>query len=108
MSRKKSTKRALEAIAMFQEQLKHYELCIKIKSYPIESQPSWYQDKSLEYFEGWITGILSVVENIIHKENSWKGFHYVDSNGEWLSAGEYEYITKHPEYRNFRVQHFGA
>jgi len=108
MARKKSTKRALEAIEYYQKQLAHMEEIIKIKSTPWEYQPSWYQEKSIEYFEGWIMGILCVVEDIIMKENSWKGFKCVNSKGEWLTVEDGKTIAENPEYRSYRVQHFGA
>ena len=103
---RKTTKAAQKAIHRFDEALKHYEEVIRIKALPEETQANHIREKSLDYFEGWIHGIQSMTESILHDENCYHGFHYVDSKGEWLTADGLEYITEHPEYRCFRVSYY--
>lgn len=108
MARKKSTKAALQMVEFFNQSLKHYEEVVKVKQLPIVNQANHIKEKSLDYYEGWIIGISIATEQVLHRENCYYGFNYVDSQGNWLSsdAAAGQYITAHPEYKSFRINYF--
>lgn len=103
---RKTTQRALEALDHFDNSLKHYEEVLRVKRLPLENQADFIKSKSLDYYEGWIVGILTATENLLHRCGCYHGFHYVDSKGNWLTPEEGQSIDDHPEYRNFRVKFF--
>ena len=104
--RKHTTKRALQAIQYHRNSLLHYEEVRRVKQLPLENQADYIQEKSLEYFEGWIVGIQAMTEHVLHTEGSYYGFHYINSKGEWLTHEKFFDIRNDPEYRSFRIEYF--
>ena len=82
--------------------LRTYEQCIKDKA----QFPELEYLKSLDWYEGWIRGAQSITESILHSERCYHGFYYVDSNGNFLTCNDGEYIHEHPEYREFRIKFY--
>jgi len=107
MARKKTTKAALKAIDVFEKALKHFEEVIHIKTtYKPENVAVCYRKKTIDWYEGWISGVLSVCQQTLHDENCYFGYQHIDSKGQWLNFEDGQYITDHPEYRSYRISFY--
>lgn len=103
---RKTTKRALKAIDVFNENLQYFEKVMNAKKLPIENQACFVQDHSVDWFEGWISGIKAATEHILFADNCYHGFCYVDKYGNWLTVEDGQRIDDHLEYKDFRVKYF--
>lgn len=104
---RKTTKIALDAIIRFEEAIAHFEEVLRVKQLPLENQARHIREKSIEFYEGWLSGVQMMTEFILHEQRCYHGFGYVDSNLKSLDwQGVYEHITQHPEYRKYRVHYY--
>lgn len=107
MARKKTTKKALDMVNYFNESLEHFEEVLRIKQLPLEQQANYIKEKSVEYYEGWITGIQVATEHVLHKDNCYFGFHYVDSKGGWITSSDTgQEVWEHEDYKPYRINYF--
>lgn len=103
---RKTSKKAMAILEKFNNNLEYFEEVLRVKKLPLENQNNFIKDHSIEWFEGWISGIKSATEDFLFIDHCYHGFHYVDSLGNWLTADDGKYITDHQEYRDFRVKYF--
>lgn len=112
---RKTTKSALNAIKRYEEACRRVdEIFSDKKTIPAEYQADWLKDKSEEYWLGWIHGIQAATEGVLHDENCWHGFQYVDTRFQYIGLYESvdgvwtkvrEDVREHPEYENYRVSY---
>ena len=103
MSRK-TTKAAEAAIERFNSSLKYIQEVIQTRNTQKECNwTSWTKKCTPEFIEGYMMGMKDATEAVLHQQNCYHGFNYVDADGHWLRRGEYESIDQHPEYRDWQV-----
>lgn len=103
MSRK-TTKAAEAAITRYNEQVAHMERVIRVRDTQPECNWTGFTKQCTpEFVEGYMTGLKDATEGVIHQQNCYHGFSYVGPDGKWLSRGDLETITEHPDYRDWRV-----
>ena len=106
MSRKFSTKAARHAVEMHSNQLEFIEEILARGPDARDDGQVLYNNKSFDYWEGRLDQAVVICGSTLHFENCYYGFNYVDSKGNWLIANPDQYITKHPEYRDWRVRYY--
>jgi hypothetical protein len=99
---RKTTKAAKQAIDNHIDMLRGTEQCLR----DLEIVPPIPGMRTREFYEGWITGVQSLTEAILHQERCYRGYYYVDSAGLPLVVRNGDHITDHPEYREYRVRFF--
>ena len=105
MARKKTTKAALAAMHRFDCALAHVEGILKTRAkYPEENWTEHTKKWTPDFINAYMRGFLGATECVIHDQNCWAGFYYIDSAGEYLHFDGYNAIEDNPEYRDWRVK----
>lgn len=103
--RKKTSKVGLDAINHYNKQLRWVQECIDAKAtLPIEEQTNYLKEKSIEYFVGFINGVVGTVGAILAADNCYYGFNYIDENNNIIYPTSTCAIANHPDYVSWRVQ----
>ena len=103
---RKTTVRALEAIAQYEHSLRYYEEVLRVKRLPIENQADFIKNHSLDYFQGWMDGIHTATDNLLMRSNCYYGFYYVDKEGKSLIVDGNLSVESHPDYSPIRIKYY--
>lgn len=105
MARKKTTKTALAAIKRYDASREHFEGVLKTREkYPVENWTEHTKKWTPEVIDAYMRGFMAATECVIHDQNCWAGFYYLDSKGDYLMFDGHLLIESHPEYRDWRVK----
>lgn len=100
---RKTTKAAWMLIKSANRALENYETVIpNLREYP--EVPS----KPLDWYNGYIEGIMENTISLLIQMGCYHGFYYVDENGGALSNLIHPgfRIEEHPSYRKFRISFY--
>jgi len=104
--RKTNTKLVDELLKQHQETVIVMAGWIKVKeTLSLENIQPWLQETSIDTIIGRIEGHTAMLENVLHQQNCYRGFNYIDSKGNWLILIGMK-LQDHPEYREYLRRYY--
>jgi hypothetical protein len=104
---RKTTKIALLVVEQYAHAVQRMEEVVTVReTIAEENWTDFTKQCTPEYIDVYLAGMRAIVENVLMKQECYHGFCYIDHKGVCLNSFGYDFVTQHPEYRDWRVKFY--